>query len=158
MEKELKEMLETSKETLEKIEKKVSHSGKDVSEDIKGYWKELKAQLEDVSKKLKGAYVKAEGKAELQSHLLLMEMRERMEKLKDNIDTFAARVTHKSEEELDILALKAHLAKMDAEDAFEEKEKELSHLYAKSKVEVERLAQKALHEINEVFVKLTEIV
>ena len=47
---------------------------------------------------------------------------------------------------------------MDAEDALKEKEKDFSHLYAKSKVEAEKVAQKALHEINELFVKLTEIV
>jgi hypothetical protein len=87
-----------------------------------------------------------------------MEAREKMDTLKDELDTFVNRVAHKSGTELDTIALKAHLAKMDAQDALEEKEKAFSHLYAQSRVEAEKVAQKALHEINEIFVKLTEVV
>ena len=36
--------------------------------------------------------------------------------------------------------------------------KDLSHTYAESKIEVEKLAKKAGKEINEIFAKLTEMV
>jgi plasmid stabilization system protein ParE len=158
MEKEFKEILKHSKEALESFEEKVEDIGEEMAEDAKAYWKELRGELKHVGSKLKYAYEETEGEAELKSRLLLMEAQEKVDMLKDDLDAFVGRVARKSEKELDILALKAHLAKMDTEDALEEREKEFSHLYAKSKVEAEKVVQKALHEINETFVKLTEIV
>jgi hypothetical protein len=158
MGKEFKTFLKRSKEALEAFEEKIEDIGEEMSEDAKAYWKELKGELGHVGSKLKHAYEETEGEAELKSRLLLMEAREKMDTLKDELDTFVNRVAHKSETELDTIALKAHLAKMDARDALEEKEKAFSHLYAQSRVEAEKVAQKALHEINEIFVKLTEVV
>jgi len=158
MEKEFRTLMEKSKETLEKIEKRLEEGSEDLSEDAKAYWSDLKSYLGNVGKKLQNAYDSFEGEAELKTHLFLMEARERLEDVKDDMDSFLASVTRKSEKELDIMALKAHLAKLEAEDKWEEKEKEFSHLYAKSKVEAEKLVQKASKEINDIFLKLTEIV
>ena len=47
---------------------------------------------------------------------------------------------------------------MDSEDLLEEKSKELTHLYATSKIEADKLAKKAGQEINDLFLKLTDIV
>jgi len=87
-----------------------------------------------------------------------MEAREKLATIQDTLDTFLYQVSKNTSAELDIAALKAHLAKKESEDLWEEKQKELSHLYAKSKVEVENLAKKAGKEFNEIFLKLTDMV
>ena len=61
-------------------------------------------------------------------------------------------------EEHDLAALKAHLAKMDTEDKWEETQKELYHLYGESKVEIEKLSKKVGEELNDIMLKLTEAV
>jgi len=58
-------------------------------------------------------------------------------------------------EEYDLAALKAHLAKMDTEDKWEETQKELYHLYGESKVEIEKLSKKVGEEFNDIMLKLT---
>jgi C4-type Zn-finger protein len=158
MEKELKEIIERSKEALEKIEEKIENAGEAFSEDAKGYWKGLKGYLESIGDQLKSAYESREGEAELQAHLFMMEAKEKLASLQDDVALLIDKTAGKSSQELDILALKAHLAKLEGEALLEEKEKAFRDLYGKSKIEAEKLAQKAGREINDIFVKLTEIV
>ena len=158
MEKEYKEIIEASKKSLEKAEKKIEELSDDFSEESKELWGELKNRFSKVNDKLKDAYKEFEGESELQGHLSMMEARDRLEKVKVSAENFALSTSKKTKEEFSMATLKAHLAKMDAEDKWEETKKELSHTYAESKVEVENLAKKAGKEINEIFVKLTELV
>jgi len=158
MEKEFKEIIETSKKSLEKVEKTFEELSDDFSEEAQEMWGELKNRFTKVNDKLKDAYKEFEDESELQAHLSMMEARDTLEKVKQSAQNFAITASKKTEEELSMATLKAHLAKMDAEDKWEETKKELSHTYGESKGEVEKLAIKAGKEINEIFVKLTEMV
>lgn len=158
MEKEFKELIEESKRSLKKAEEKIDELSEDFTEEASEFWDDLKKHFAVVNEKMKGAYDNFEADAELQGHLGMMEAREKLEQVKESAEKFAFQASKKTQEELDIAALKASLAKMESEDLWEEKSKELSHLYATSKVEAEKVAKKAGREINDIFVKLTEIV
>ena len=158
MEKELKEIIEQSKKSLEKAEEKIEVISKEFTEEGNEFWIGLKKRLSDINDKLKDASREFEGNTELQGHLAIMEARDKLEIIRESTEKFIFNVSKKMEEELDIAELKAHLAKMETEDKWEETKKELSHRYAVSKVEVEQLSKKAGKEINEIFLKLTEIV
>ncbi len=158
MEKEFKEIIEESKKSLEKAEEKIEALSADFSEEVSEFWGELKNRFSKVNDKLKDAYNEFEGESQLQAELSMMEARDRLEKIKKSAENFAITTSKKTKEELSMTSLKAHLAKMDAEDKWEETRKELSHTYGESKVEVEKLAKKAGKEINEIFQKLTDLV
>ncbi len=158
MKKELKEIIEESKKSLEKAEEKIEGLSEDLTDDAKAFWGDLKERFTQVNEKLKDAYHEFDDESELQANLSMMEAREKLEKVKHTAENFAMKASNKTKDTLDIAALKAHLAKMETEDKWEETKKELSHKYAQSKVDVERLAKKAGQEINDIFLKLTEIV
>lgn len=81
-----------------------------------------------------------------------------MEKeFKDLLDQ-AKKLLDNAGEEYDLAALKAHLAKMDTEDKWEETQKELHHLYSESKVEIEKVSKKVAEELNDIMLKLTQVV
>ncbi len=158
MEKEFEEIIEESKKSLEKAEKKIEELSGDFSEEAGEFWIDLKKRFSGVNDKLKDAYTDFEGEAELKGHLGMMEARDKLEQVQESAEAFSQRVSGKAQVELDIVALKAHLAKMESEDLWEEKQKEFSILYDDSKIEAEKLAKKAGKEINEIFLKLTDIV
>lgn len=158
MEKEFKEIIEESKRSLEKIEKNIEERSEDFTEEVSEFWGDLKKHLSVVEGKLKEAYNNFEGQAELKGHLGMMEARDRIEMLKETAHEFTYKVSTNAQEELDIATLKAHLAKMESEDIWAEKQKELSHLYSDSKVEAEKLAKEAAKELNNIVFKLTDMV
>ncbi len=158
MEKEFKKIIDESKKSLKDAQDKIEDMSEDFTEDAKEFWGDLKNRFTGINDKLKVAYDDFESKAELKGHLGMMEAREKLEQVKESAEKFAFQASKKTKEEFDIAALKTHLAKMEGEDLWEEKEKELSHLYGTSKVEVEKLAKKAGKEINDIFLKLTDIV
>jgi len=158
MEKEFKEIIEESKKSIKKAEKRIEELSEDFTEEAAEFWVDLKKRFAGVNDKLKVAYDDFEEKAELKGHLGMIEARAKLEQVKDSAEEFTQKVSAKAQVELDIAALKAHLAKMESEDLWEKQQKELSHMYDNSKVEVEKLAKKAGKEINEIFLKLTEIV
>ena len=158
MEKEFKKIIEEAKESLEKAEEKIDELSDDFTEDVSEFWGELKTHFTQVNNKLKDAYNEFEGKSELQAHLSMIEARDRLEKVKQSAENFAITASKKTKEEMSIATLKAHLAKMEAEDTWDETKKELSHTYGESKIEVEKLAKNAGKEINEIFLKLTKLV
>jgi hypothetical protein len=77
--------------------------------------------------------------------------------LNDLLDQ-AKKLVDTAGEEYDLAALKAHLAKMDTEDKWEETQKELYRLYGESKVELGKLSKKAAEDLNDVMLKLTKVV
>ena len=158
MEKEFKEIIEESKRSIEKAEKKIEELSEDFSEEAGEFWVDLKKRFAGVNDKLKNAYDNFEEKAELKGHLGMMEARDKLEQVKETAEEFTQKVSTNAQVELDVAALKAHLAKMESEDLWEEKQKEFSIIYQDSKVEAEKLAKKAGKEINEIFLKLTDIV
>ena len=158
MEKEFKEIIEASKESLKKAEKTLEELSDDFSEEAQEMWSELKNRFTKVNDKLQDAYKEFEGESELQANLSMMEARDTLEKVKKSAENFAITTSKKTKEEYSMATLTAHLAKMDAEDKWEDTKKDLSQTYKESKVEVGKLAKKAGKEINEIFVKLTEMV
>jgi len=158
MEKEFKKIIDESKKSLEDAQDKIEDLSEDFTDEAKEFWSDLKKNFAVVNDKLKVAYTDFEEKAELKGHLGMLEAREKIEEVKESAEKFAFQVSKKTQEELDIAALKASLAKMESEDLMEEKSKEVSHLYATSKIEAEKLTKKAAKEINDIFLKLTEIV
>lgn len=158
MEKELKEIIIESKRSLEKVEKRIEELNENFSEEAHEFWSDLKKHLSGVKGMLKDTYNNVEGQTELKSYLGIMEARDRVESLKEAIDEFTYKVSNNAQEELDTASLKTHLAKMESEDFWAEKQKELSLMYGESKIEVEKLAGKAAKELNNIFFKLTEMI
>jgi len=157
MQKEFKEIIDESKKAIEQAEKKIEAASEGFTEEVAAFWSELKKRFSAIEEELKTAYNDLEANAELKAYLGMMEARDRLEEVKESAEKFAFHVSRETEKELDIAALKAHLAKMESEDLLEEKRKEFSHLYATSKAEAENLTKKAVREISDIFLKLTEI-
>lgn len=158
MEKDFKELITESKKSLGKVEDKIESLSENFSEEVGEFWSDLKKHLSGVEGKLKEAYAHVEEEAELKGHLGIMEARDRLEELREITHEFTYKVSNNAQEELDIAALKIHLAKMEGEDLWDEKQQEFTHMYKESKVEADKLAKKSLKEINHVFLKLTEII
>ena len=158
MEKEFKEIIEEAKKSLERIENTIEARSEDFTEEVSEFWVDLKKHLSGVEGKLKDAYNNFEDQAEFKGHLGMMEARDRIEKLKETTYEFTHKVSTNAQEELDIATLKAHLAKMESEDIWAEKEKDLLVLYNDSKVEAEKLALKAAKELNSIVLKLTDLI
>jgi ElaB/YqjD/DUF883 family membrane-anchored ribosome-binding protein len=148
------EFVEKAKKDIDKLEDKIEDMSEDFTEEAKDVWKDLKQYFEKVKVKLQDAA----NEAELKSHLGMMEARDVLENVRDSAESFLYTVSRDAAREVDLVELKAHLAKMDAEDKWEETQKELTHLYGESKVEVEKLAKKAGEEINDIIVKLSQVV
>jgi hypothetical protein len=153
-----KEITSHIKDTLETVEEKVEKYIENLSEETYSYWKTLKEYLQKTGSELKERYEEQEGEAELQAHLFAMEAKEKLASLQDEITLLVDKAAGKSAQELDILALKAHLAKLEGETLLEEKEKAFRHLYAQSKLQAQDLSHKTLKEINDIYVKLTEVI
>ena len=158
MEKEFKKIIAESKRSLKKIEHHLEERSEDFTDEVKEFWDDLKKNLSNVEEKLDDAYDEFEDQLKLKSHLGMMEARERIEKLEDVAYEFTSKVASNAQEELDIVKLRAHLLKMESDDLMEEKQKELSAVYERSKEEAEELSIKAAKEFNQIVLKLTDIV
>jgi hypothetical protein len=149
-------LIKTSKESLQKVEKRMESLSKEMSEDASTFWSTLKGEYEKINKTLTNAAEKVD-EAELQGKLAMMEARDRAEKIRSASEEFITKVTNNAQQELDITALRSHLAKMQAEDAWKEQEHKLTALYNESKVEFEKLTKNAGKELNKILLQLTEI-
>jgi F0F1-type ATP synthase membrane subunit b/b' len=154
MKNEYEEYIEKAKKSIDELEEKIEHKSEEFSDEANAFWKDLKHYFEKVKVKLQIAA----DEAELKSQLGMMEAREVLENVRDSAEGFLATLSRDASKEIDLAELKAHLAKMEAEDKWEETQKELTRLYGESKVEVERLAKKAGKEINEIMLKLSQVV
>ena len=158
MEKEFKEIIEDSKRSLKKIEHQIEERSEDFTDEVKEFWDDLKKSLSNVEEKLDDAYDEFEDNIKLKGHLGMMEAREQIEQLEDVTFEFTSKIASDAQEELDIVKLRAHLLKMESDDLMEEKQKELSAVYERSKEEAEEMSIKAAKEFNQIVLKLTEIV
>ncbi|MEA3419986.1 MAG: hypothetical protein U9Q90_11380 [Campylobacterota bacterium] len=157
MEKELKEIIEKSKKAVDESGEKIEELSEDFGEEAGKFWADLKKSFADVSAKLSDAYddLDLEDKVDdLKANLNVIEARDKLDKIKVAAEEFAQKASEKGQEGLDVAALKAHLAKMESEDLWEEKQKELTHQYHVSKTDVQKLAQRSGEEIKEIFDKL----
>ena len=158
MEKEFKKVIEESKKSLEKIEKKIEAKSDDFTEEVNELWSDLKKHLSGIDKKLKETYDHFEDQVEFKGHLGIMQVRDRVEKIQETTREFTDKISNNAQEELDTVALRMHLAKMESEDFWEEKQKELLHSYNDAKDEAEKVAIKAAKELNNMVLKLTEMI
>ena len=154
MKKEYEELIETAKKSIDVIEEKIDDISEDLSDEAKGVWKDLRIYFEKIKSKL----TEIEQEAELKAELGMMEARDALEHIRDSAESFLYTVSKNTAQEFDLAEIKAHLAKMELEDKWEEAEKEFSHLYGKSKVEAEKVAKKAGEELNDIMIKLSQIV
>ncbi|MGC9351920.1 MAG: hypothetical protein ACP5D3_08015 [Sulfurovum sp.] len=156
-EKELNELIKTSKESLGKVEKSVESFRGSMSEEISGFWGNLKNEFGQIDTKLSDAGRKLQDEAKLQGKLGVMEAKEHLETIKGTSEEFIQKVTTNTTQELDIAKLQAHLGRMEAADLWKEKEQQMRSLYSESKDDFEKLAKKAGEEINAILLKLTDI-
>jgi len=84
-----------------------------------------------------------------------MEVREKMESVKEDMEDFTTKIANNVEEKFDTAKLQAHLAKMEAEDFWAKRGKEISVDFHNSKESVEKMAVTAIDEITSFFDKLS---
>lgn len=159
MEKDFKDAVEKSTKAMHTLEDKVEGIAGELSESALELWADFKKNLASMSSKLEGASEeigKAGDETTLQAHLGAMEAREKMEGLKEGMEEFTHKVTKDTKTAMDTAVLKAHLAKMDAEDFWEKKGKGISADFNTSKESVGKLAVEAVDEITSFFTKLAE--
>jgi len=146
-------LAEKIEKQIDLLEEKVAGVHETFTDESRTFWETLQTRFETVQSR-----VKASGEeAGLKSHLGMMEARDLLENVRESAEGFLYTVSKNRAREIDIAELKAHLAKMDAQTKWEETQKELTALYGKSKSEVEKAAKKAGEEINDIMVKLSQV-
>ncbi len=159
MEKDFKESIEKSKEALSTLEKKVTDVADGLSENVSEFWGELQKNLEKINSKLEGSYKdweKEGDEAKLQANLGAMEANDKMKEIKDSLEEFADKVSKNAQTGLDTVALKAHLAKKEAEALWDEKSPTIRKELEESKEKVSKMAVEAVDEITSFFNKVAE--
>ncbi|GIT97932.1 hypothetical protein [Sulfurovum sp. TSL1] len=158
MEKEFKKTITEVKRSLKKLENDLEEKSEQLTEEAQVFWGDLKKYLSRIDEKLEETYDHFEEQAELQGHLGLMEARDRVEKIQETAREFTDKISNNAQKELDIAVLRAHLAKMESEAFWEEKQKELLHIYGEARDEAQKAAAKAAKELNIMMQKLTEFI
>ncbi len=158
MEKEFKKNITEVKRSLKKLENDLEEKSEHFTEEVQVFWGDLKKHLSRIDAKLKETYDHFEDQAELKGHLGMMEARDRVEKIQETAREFTDKISNNAQEELDVAALRAHLAKMESEELWEEKQKELLHIYGEARDEAQKAAAKAAKELNNMMLKLTEMI
>ena len=147
-----KEIVEKSKKVLSELEKKVDDVQEELAEDAKELWGDLKKNFSAIGDKLKETVSETEEKKDaLKPNLDILEAREKLEKVKETAEEFTKKIAEKTETEMDTAALRAHLAKKEAEDLWEEKRKKLSYDFQEKEHEITKMAKEAAEEIESFF-------
>jgi ElaB/YqjD/DUF883 family membrane-anchored ribosome-binding protein len=150
MNKEFKDIAEKSQKVLSEATEKAESFIKDLSGDALVFWKELEEKMTDVQSTLKDVAQKVETKTDeavVDAKLGMMEAKQKITKVEKSLNEFVHEQKHTADQQADIAKLRAHLAKMEAEDAWEETSKKLRHELAQKKVEAEALAKDAADEV-----------
>lgn len=147
---ELKEIVEKSKRAIDELEERVEGVSGELTEEAKELWGDLKKNFGAISEKLKEV-VSDEKTDALKSKIDALEAKERLAAVKESAEEFTHKVAQKADAEMDIVALRAHLAKMEAEDLWEEKRKEFSREFQESTYALEKEAKEALEEVESFF-------
>jgi len=85
-----------------------------------------------------------------------MEANDKMQEIKESLEEFANKVSKNAQSGLDTVAVKANLAKKEAEALWEEKGPEIKKDFEESKEKVSKMAVEAVDEITSFFNKLTD--
>jgi hypothetical protein len=157
MEKEFKESIEKSKVAAKELEKKVTEVAGDFSESAGEFWKDLQEKFEKINVQLAGSYdemEKAGPEGTLKANLEALEANEKFKEIKESLEGFSEKVSKNAHEGFDLVLEKAHLAKKEAENLWEEKSPVLKEEFAKSKEKVTEFSVKAIDEITEFYEKM----
>ncbi len=160
MSKELKDILEKSSKSIEKLQNKVEDFAEELSEEAAEVWQDMKKTFASADEKLKNASRDLDAKgdeANLQAHLGAMEAADKLNSIKDSVEEFTQKVSSKAQTELDTVALRAHLAKMEAKNFWDEQGDTITKDFNESKDKVQKLAVEATSEIKDYFEKLSEL-
>ncbi len=149
MDAEFKQLLQKSKEAIASLEEKVESYSKELPEEVNEFWADLKTNFN----KIKDDLLDDEVKEKAQEKALIA--KEKLSHLKESATEVVKKVKDEHAQDLDLSALKAHLAKMDAEDFIEESKKKISRELQESTHSLEKLALNATKEIKEFFEDLT---
>ncbi len=149
MDAEFKQLLQKSKEAIASLEEKVESYSKELPEEVNEFWADLKTNFN----KIKDDLLDDEVKEKAQEKALIA--KEKLSHLKESATEVVQKVKDEHAQDLDLSALKAHLAKMDAEDFIEESKKKISRELQESTHSLEKLALNATKEIKEFFEDLT---
>jgi len=150
MGKEFNELLKSSKKVIGDVEKKVEDVSGDFAEDVGELWKDMKKGFTNISNELLGD----DNKEKAQEKVL--EAKEKLNYMKDSVTEFATNLKSEHQGDLDTAALRAHLAKMDAEDFVEENRKKVSREVQESSQTLEQMALDASKEIKDFFSSLSD--
>lgn len=150
MEKEFNELLKSSKKVIGDVEKKVEGVSADLSDDASELWADMKKSFA----KIKDELLDDDNKEKAQEKVL--EAKEKLNHMKESVTTFATSLKDEHQGDLDTAALRAHLAKMDAEDFVEESKKKISREVQESSHSLEKLALDASAEIKDFFSSLSD--
>jgi len=146
--KELKELLEKSKEVINEVEEKIEEIAKDLPKEVDEFWNELKSSISKIKDELVDDDIKEEAK------MKILQAKEKVENLKEIANEFVKKIKTEHINELDLTALKEHLAKINAKEFLEESKKKILKEIQESTQSLENLAKKATLEIKEFFEKL----
>jgi uncharacterized coiled-coil DUF342 family protein len=158
MEKEFKESIEKSKVAAKELEKKVTEVAGEFSESASEFWTALQDKFEKINVQLAGSYEeieKAGPEGTLKANLEALEANEKFKEIKESLESFSEKVSKNAQEGFDVVSEKAHLAKKEAENLWEEKSPTLKEEFAKSKEKVTEFSVKAVDEITEFYEKMT---
>ncbi len=150
MEKDFQELLKSSKKVIGEVEKKVEDVTENFSDEVSELWGDIKKSFAKISDEL----LEDDHKEKAQEKVL--EAKEKLNLVKESVTEFASKIKEDSQADLDIAALRAHLAKMEAEDFLEESRKKVSREIQESTHSLEKLAMDAGEEIKEFFSSLSE--
>ncbi len=149
MDTDFKQLLQKSREAISSLEEKVESYSRELPDEISEFWADLKNNFN----KIKDELLDDEVKEKAEEKALIA--KEKLAHLKESATQLVQKVKDEPSEEFDLAKLKAHLAKMDAEDFIEESKKKISREVQESAHSLEKLAQDATKEIKEFFEDLT---
>lgn len=147
--------------TLTRLKRQLGEDAERLNEEGKQVWEQtLRPELDAIIERVKGASNRTEEEIKLQTHLGLMEAKERMHELEPFFESFARDLKDAGTDlraTLDHSRLKAHLAKLDASDVVDKRRQELAATLADARATAHRTAEEARAEIARVGKKLLEL-
>jgi len=149
MDDKIKDTIKRSLKELDDLEDKLEDWIDDLPEDTA----ELRATMKNVMKKMHSKLTESVGhggklsdEAELQAHLGLMEARDKLDASKDVFDNYLESATEQSKTLMGQVELKSKLAKMEAEDFWEERGPAMKEEFKQSSESMLKVAETAADE------------
>lgn len=161
MEDKIKNVIKRSLKELDDLEDKLEDWVDDLPDDTDEIRAGMKKAMKSMHTKLTesvGHGGKLSDEAELQAHLGLMEARDKLDTSKDVVDNYLESAAEKSKTLMGEVELKSKLAKMEAEDFWEERGPQLKEDFKQSSESMLKVAESAADEIQKTLGKWNEII